>query len=62
MDAASLRAYIDVLHEAMGLQANATAQAIQLVSRSRGMNRQVNRMSSDNPMQQLARSMAGGAR
>ena len=62
MDAAALRGYISVLHEAVQLQANAGAQAAQLVNRSRGMNRQANRMSSDNPMLQLALAMAGGAR
>ena len=62
MDADALRSYVGVLHEALTLQARASAMAQQLVSRSRGMNRQVARMSPDNPMQQLARALAGGAR
>ena len=62
MDADALRGYVNVLHEALGLQAQASAMAQQLVSRSRGMNRTVNRMSDDNPMQQLARALAGNAR
>ena len=62
MDADALRGYVGVLHEALGLQASANARAMQMVSRSRGMNRQICRMSPDNPMAQLARALAGGAR
>ena len=62
MDADALRGYVGVLHEALELHARATALSRQLTDRSRGMNRQVNRMSADNPMQQLARALAGNAR
>ena len=60
MDADSLRGYIGQLHEALSLQARANAAANQIVGRSSGMSRQVNRMSPDNPMMQLARALAGG--
>ena len=62
MDADALRGYVRVLSEALTVQARANAQAMQMVDRSRGMSRQVNRMAPDNPMQQLARALAGGAR
>ena len=62
MDADGLRSYIDVLHQALSLHARANDAAARIISRTRGMNRQVNRMSADNPMMQLARALAGGAR
>ena len=62
MDVEALRGYVGVLHEALTLQARANQTAMQMVDRSRGMSRQVSRMSDDNPMQQLARALAGGAR
>ena len=62
MDVEALRQYVNVLHEALSLHARANAGAMQIVSRSRGMTRQVNRMGHDNPMQELARALAGGAR
>ena len=61
MDVEALRGYVGVLHEALTLQARANQTAMQMVSRSRGMTRQVNRMGRDNPMQELARALAGGA-
>ena len=62
MDAEALRSYIGVLHEALALHSRANALSQQLVNRTMGMNRQVSRMSPDNPMQQLARALAGNAR
>ena len=62
MDIEALRGYVTVLHEALTLQARANQTAMQMVSRSRGMTRQASRMSEDNPMMQLARALAGGAR
>ena len=62
MDAEALRGYVGVLHEALTLQAQANAQAMQMVSRSRSMGRQVSRMSEDNPMVQLARALASNTR
>ena len=61
MDAEALRGYIGVLQEALALHGRANDVAKQIVDRSRGMSRQVNRMSPDNPMQQLARALTGGA-
>ena len=62
MDIEALRSYIGTLHEALALHARANALSQQLVNRTMGMSRQVSRMSEDNPMQQLARALAGGAR
>ena len=62
MDADALRSYIGQLHEALDLHARANAAAMQIINRTRGMSRQVGRMSPGNPMQQLARALAGGAR
>ena len=62
MDAEALRGYVGVLHEALTMQARASAQAMQMVGRSRAMGRQVSRMSEDNPMVQLARALASNTR
>ena len=62
MDAEALRQYINVLHEALSLHGRANVAAMQIVDRSRLMSRQVNRMGSANPMQELARALAGGGR